>query len=158
MMKSWQTDTYLLGKQKGGCACGYKNEHQQYRSSFTNESVERMRKVWYEYLSFWWRTKADSSTDIAWDGGTSYQDNSIGKMHKVQERRCATPYSFENRDWLPYGIDSHAWEIQKLKVRRAKRRRCWRRSIPLKKEKPSSCVGRKTKAYRKGWLGSVPLQ
>ena len=28
-------------------------------------------------------------------------DNSIGKMHKVQERRCATPYSFENRDWLP---------------------------------------------------------
>lgn len=39
--------------------------------------------------------KADSSTDIAWDGGTSYQDNSIGKMHKVQERRCATPYSFE---------------------------------------------------------------
>jgi len=42
--------------------------------------------------------KADSSTDIAWDGGTSYQDNSIGKMHKVQERLCATPYSFENRD------------------------------------------------------------
>ena len=27
-----------------------------------------------------------------------------------------------------------------------------------KREKPSSCVGRKTKAYRKGWLGSVPLQ
>lgn len=52
--------------------------------------------------------KADSSTDIAWDGGTSYQDNSIGKMHKVQERRCAMPYSFENRDWLPYFIDSHA--------------------------------------------------
>ena len=52
--------------------------------------------------------KADSSTDIALDGGTSYQDNSIGKMHKVQERRCATPYSFENRDWLPYVIDSHA--------------------------------------------------
>ena len=41
-------------------------------------------------------------------GGTSYQDNSIGKMHKVQERRCATPYSFENRDWLPFVIDSHA--------------------------------------------------
>ena len=52
--------------------------------------------------------KADSSTDIAWDGGTSYQDNSIEKMHKVQERRCATPYSFENRDWLPLVIDSHA--------------------------------------------------
>ena len=52
--------------------------------------------------------KADSSTDIAWDGGTSYQDKSIGKMHKVQERRCATPYSFENRDWLPSVIDSHA--------------------------------------------------
>ena len=48
--------------------------------------------------------------------------------------------------------------LQKPKVRRAKRRRCWRRSIPLKKEKPSSCVGRKTKAYRKGWLGSVSLQ
>ena len=52
--------------------------------------------------------KADSSTDNDMDGGTSYQDNSIGKMHKVQERRCATPYSFENRDWLPYLIDSHA--------------------------------------------------
>ena len=115
MMKSWQTDTYLLGKQKGGCACGYKNEHQQYRSSFTNESVERMRKGWYEYLSFWWRTKANYSTDNYGDGGTSYQDNSIGKMHKVQERRCATPYSFENRDWLPYLIDSHAWEIAKAK-------------------------------------------
>lgn len=33
---SWQTDTYLLGKRKGGCACGYKNE----------------------YLSFWLRTKS----------------------------------------------------------------------------------------------------
>lgn len=59
--------------------------------------------------------KADSSTDIAWDGGASYQDNSIEKMHKVQERRCATPYSFENRDWLPFVIDSHAWEIAKAK-------------------------------------------
>ena len=59
--------------------------------------------------------KADSSSDIAWDGGTSYQDNSIEKMHKVQERRCATPYSFENRDWLPYGIDSYAREIAKAK-------------------------------------------
>ena len=52
--------------------------------------------------------KTNDSTDIAWDGGASYQDNSIGKMHKVQERRCATPYSFENRDWLPFVIDSHA--------------------------------------------------
>ena len=85
-----------------------KNEHQQYRSSFTNESVERMRKGKYEYLSFWWQIKADSSTDNDRDGGTSYQDNNIGKMHKVQERRCAMPYSFENRDWLPFVIDSHA--------------------------------------------------
>ena len=52
--------------------------------------------------------KTNDSTDIAWDGGASYQDNSIEKMHKVQERRCATPYSFENRDWLPFVIDSHA--------------------------------------------------
>ena len=52
--------------------------------------------------------KANYSTDNDRDGGTSYQDNSIEKMHKVQERRCATPYSFENRDWLPYLIDSHA--------------------------------------------------
>ena len=36
-------------------------------------------------------------------------------MHKVQERRCATPYFFENRDWLPFVIDSHAWEIAKAK-------------------------------------------
>ena len=42
--------------------------------------------------------KANLSTDNGRDGGTSYQDNSIEKMHKVQERRCATPYSFENRD------------------------------------------------------------
>ena len=35
--------------------------------------------------------KANYSTDNDRDGGTSYQDNSIGKMHKVQERRCATP-------------------------------------------------------------------
>lgn len=67
-----------------------------------------MRKGKYEYLSFWLRTKANYSTDNDRDGGTSYQDNSIEKMHKVQERRCATPYSFENRDWLPYVIDSHA--------------------------------------------------
>ena len=52
--------------------------------------------------------KADSSTDNDRDDGTSYQDNSIGNMHKVQERLCATPYSFENWDWLPYLIDSHA--------------------------------------------------
>ena len=47
--------------------------------------------------------------------GTVEQDNSIGKMHKVQERRCATPYSFENRDWLPFVIDFHAREIAKAK-------------------------------------------
>ena len=52
--------------------------------------------------------KADYSTDIAWDDGASYQENSIGKMHKVQERRYTTPYSFENRDWLPFVINSHA--------------------------------------------------
>lgn len=52
--------------------------------------------------------KANYSTDNDRDGGTSYQDNSIGKMHKVQERRYTTPYSFENRDWLPFVIDSHA--------------------------------------------------
>ena len=57
--------------------------------------------------------REDEVMPIAWDGGASYQDNSIGKMHKVQERRCAMPYSFENLDWLPYLIDSHAWEIAK---------------------------------------------
>ena len=103
-------DRYLSFRQAEMWMCLWlqKNEHQQYRSSFTNESVERMRKGKYEYLSFWWQIKADSSTDNDRDGGTSYQDNSIGKMHKVQERRCAMPYSFENRDWLPYVIDSHA--------------------------------------------------
>ena len=68
--------------------------------------------------------KADSSTDIAWDGGTSYQDNSIGKMHKVQERRYATPYSFENRDCYLTLLTLTPERLQKLKVRRAKRRRC----------------------------------
>ena len=98
--------------------------------------------------------KANSSTDIAWDGGTSYQDNSIGKMHKVQERRCAMPYSFENRDWLPYFIDSHAWEIAKAKGAESEAKEVLKAEHTAeKKEKPSSCVGRKTKAYRKGWLG-----
>ena len=68
--------------------------------------------------------KADSSTDIAWDGGASYQDNSIGKMHKVQERRCATPYSFENRDCYLMLLTLTPERLQKLKVRRAKRRKC----------------------------------
>lgn len=95
--------------------------------------------------------KANSSTDIAWDGGTSYQDNSIEKMHKVQERRCATPYSFENRDWLPYGIDSYALEIAKAKGAESEAKEVLKAEHTAeKKEKPSSCVGRKTKAYRKG--------
>ena len=103
--------------------------------------------------------KADSSTDIAWDGGTSYQDNSIGKMHKVHTRLCASPYSFENRDWLPFVIDSHAWEIAKAKGAESEAKEVLKAEHTAeKKEKPSSCVGRKTKAYRKGWLGSVPLQ
>ena len=60
--------------------------------------------------------KADSSTDIAWDGGTSYQDNSIGKMHKVQERRYATPYSFENRDCYLILLTLTPERLQKLKI------------------------------------------
>ena len=79
-------------------------------------------RVWNEWekanmntCHFGGEQKANYSTDNDRDGGTSYQDNNIGKMHKVQERRCATPYSFENRDWLPYVIDSHAWEIAKAK-------------------------------------------
>ena len=68
--------------------------------------------------------KADSSTDIAWDGGTSYQDNSMGKMHKVQERRCATPYSFENRDCYLILLTLTPERLQKLKVQIAKQRRC----------------------------------
>ena len=68
--------------------------------------------------------KADSSTDIAWDGGTNYKDNSIGKMHKVQEMRCAMPYSFENRDCYLILLTLTPERLQKPKVRRAKRRRC----------------------------------
>lgn len=41
-------------------------------------------------------------------------------MHKVQERRCATPYSFENLDWLPFVIDS--------RLRDCKSQRCEERS------------------------------
>ena len=95
--------------------------------------------------------KADSSTDNDRDDGTSYQNNSIGKMHKVQERRCATPYSFENRDWLPFVIDSHASEIAKAKGAESAAKEVLKAEHTAeKKEKPSSCVGRKTKAYRKG--------
>ena len=159
MMKSWQTDTYLLGKQKGGCACGYKNEHQQYRSSFTNESVERMRKGWYEYLSFWWRTKSQL-LHRQWHG-TVEQATKITawKMRKVQERRCATPYTFENLDWLPFVIDSHAWEIAKAKgadeAKRNRRRRLG--CCPQRKSPCPTLLGRKTKALLKGWLGEVSL-
>ena len=92
------------------------------KMNISSIGVHSLTRVWNGWekanmntCHFGCEIKADSSTDIAWDGGTSYQDNSIGKMHKVQERRCATPYSFENRDWLPYAIDSHAWEIAKAK-------------------------------------------
>lgn len=94
--------------------------------------------------------KADSSTDNDRDDGVSYQNNSIGKMHKVQERRCATPYSFENRDWLPFVIDSHASEIAKAKGAESAVKEVLKAEHTTEKEKPSSCVGRKTKAYRKG--------
>ena len=77
-------------------------------SLFTNESVERMRKGKYEYLSFWLRTKSQLLHRHCMERWSKLPDNSIGKMHKEQERRCATPYSFENRDWLPFVIDSHA--------------------------------------------------
>ena len=68
--------------------------------------------------------KANYSTDNDRDGGTSYQDNSIGKMHKVQEGGAPrlTP--------LKIGIGYLSLltltpeRLQKPKVRRAKRRRC----------------------------------
>lgn len=60
--------------------------------------------------------KANSSTDNDRDGGTSYQDNSIGKMHKVQERRCAMPYSFENRDWYLMVLTLTPERLQKPKI------------------------------------------
>ena len=92
------------------------------KMNISSIGVHSLMRVWNGWekanmntCHFGGEQKADSSTDIAWDGGASYQDNSIEKMHKVQERRCATPYSFENRDWLPFVIDSHAWEIAKAK-------------------------------------------
>lgn len=87
--------------------------------------------------------KTNDSTDNDRDGGTNYQDNSIGKMLKLQERRCATPYSFENRDWLPYLIDSHALEIAKAESAKSAAKEA------LKKEKPSPCVS-KIKTLLKG--------
>ena len=115
MMKSWQTDTYLLDKQKGGCACGYKNEHQQYRSSFTNESVERMRKGKYEYLSFWWRNKS-----------RLLHRHCMGRWSKLPRKQYRKDVQSAGKAvrhalllWksglLPYVIDSHAWEIAKAK-------------------------------------------
>ena len=150
MMKSWQTDTYLLGKQKGGCACGYKNEHLQYRSSFTNESVERMRKGKYEYLSFWWRNKS-RFVHRQWQGRWSkLPDNSIGKMHKVQERRCATPYSFENRDWLPFVIDSHAWEIAKAKGAESEAKEVLKAEHTAEKKSLHPALGARQRRIEKG--------
>ena len=133
------------------------------KMNISSIGVHSLMRVWNGWekanmntCHFGGEIKADSSTDIAWDGGTSYQDNSIGKMHKVQERRCATPYSFENRDWLPFVIDSHAWEIAKAKGAESEAKEVLKTEHTAeKKEKPSSWVGRKTKAYRKGWLGDT---
>ena len=134
------------------------------KMNISSIGVHSLMRVWNGWekanmntCHFGGEQKANYSTDNDRDGGTSYQDNSIGKMHKVQERRCATPYSFENRDCYLMLLTLTPERLQKPKVRRAKRRRCWRRSLPLKTEKPSSCVGRKTKAYRKGWLGRLLL-
>ena len=91
-------------------------------TDISNVEVHSLMRVWNGWekanmntCHFGCEQKANYSTDNDRDGGTSYQDNSIGKMHKVQERRCVTPYSFENRDWLPFVIDSYAWEIAKAK-------------------------------------------
>ena len=92
------------------------------KMNISSIGVHSLMRVWNGWekanmntCHFGGEQKANYSTDNDRDGGTSYQDNSIGKMHKVQERRCATPYSFENRDWLPFVINSHAWEIAKAK-------------------------------------------
>lgn len=92
------------------------------KMNISSIGVHSLMRVWNGWekanmntCHFGGEQKANYSTDNDRDGGASYQENSIGKMHKVQERRYATPYSFENRDWLPYVIDSHAWEIAKAK-------------------------------------------
>ena len=71
-------------------------------------------------------------------------DKSIGKMHKAQERRCAMPYSFENRNWLPYVIDSHAWEIAKAKDAKS----------AVKEVLKAEHTAEKRKAFILRWLGA----
>ena len=110
-------DRYLSFRQAERWMCLLHNE--TYISGVEANSLMRVWNGWEKAnmntCHFGCEQKANYSTDNDRDGGTSYQENSIGKMHKVQERRCAMPYSFENRDWLPYFIDSHAWEIAKAK-------------------------------------------
>ena len=81
-------------------------------------------------------------------------------MHKVQERLCATPYSFENRDWLTL-------RYRLSRLRDCKSQRCRERSVtgdeadgycPQMKSHCPTLVGRKTKALWKGGLGGIPLQ
>ena len=75
------------------------------KMNISSIGVHSLMRVWNGWeqanmntCHFGGEQKANYSTDNDRSGGTSYQDNSIGKMHKVQERRCATPYSFENRE------------------------------------------------------------
>ena len=107
-----------------------------------------------------------SDTPNYWDG---FWNNELGYSKRDPDSKSPMLRKYHQILWsreLPCGEKmeltdgkSHGYlslltltpeRLQKPKVRRAKRRRCRRRSIPLKKEKPSSCVGRKTKAYRKG--------
>ena len=78
-------------------------------------------------------------------------------MHKVQERLCATPYSFENRDWLPYAIDSHAWEIAKAEGAESEAKKVLNTEHTTEKRKAFILRWAQNKGVCKGWLGGVPL-
>ena len=84
-MKSWQTDTYLFFK-----ASRKVDVLVATKMNISSIGVHSLMRVWNGWekanmntCHFGGEIKADSSTDIAWNGGTSYQDNSMKDAQSV---------------------------------------------------------------------------
>ena len=87
-MKLGMADTSFKGNQKGGCGCGNTSLCQRQRRLFTKRSVERIENDSNMNTRHFSREeKAMSSTDNAWDGGTSYKADGTDEMCHVPKRR-----------------------------------------------------------------------
>ena len=97
--------------------------------------------------------KADSSTDIAWDGGTSYQDNSSDKMYCTSAYK-AMRLTFLLKKRLGLNISDNclarlSQEIAKAKGATAPTAQEVQKPEPAPvEEKPKKKRGRKPKAEK----------